>query len=184
MLSPVWTPIASRFSMVQTTTKLSAPSRITSSSYSFQPIRDSSISTVWTGLSFKPQATFSSNSDWVKTVPAPLPPMVKLGRIKMGKRPMAWAWRRASTRSWATKLWGDSRPTSVMASLKSARSSATCMERRLAPISSTPYFSNIPASARATERFNPVWPPTVGSKASGRSLAMMRSKMSTVNGSM
>ena len=35
--SPVWTPIGSKFSMEQTTTALSAPSRMTSSSYSFQP---------------------------------------------------------------------------------------------------------------------------------------------------
>src|ERR687888_595963 len=42
MLSPVWTPIGSMFSIEQTTTKLSATSRITSSSNSFHPITDSS----------------------------------------------------------------------------------------------------------------------------------------------
>ena len=41
MLSPVCTPIASMFSIEQMTTKLSAQSRITSSSNSFQPITDS-----------------------------------------------------------------------------------------------------------------------------------------------
>jgi hypothetical protein len=41
--SPVWTPIGSKFSIEQTMTQLSFLSRITSSSYSFQPKMDSSI---------------------------------------------------------------------------------------------------------------------------------------------
>ena len=41
--SPVCTPIGSKFSMEQMMTTLSATSRITSSSYSFQPMTDSSI---------------------------------------------------------------------------------------------------------------------------------------------
>ena len=43
--SPVCTPIGSRFSIEQMITTLSLPSRITSSSNSFQPAIDSSIST-------------------------------------------------------------------------------------------------------------------------------------------
>ena len=50
MLSPVCTPIGSTFSIEQMTTKLSATSRITSSSNSFQPMTDSSIRTSCTGL--------------------------------------------------------------------------------------------------------------------------------------
>lgn len=46
MESPVWTPMASTFSMEQIITTLSAWSRITSSSYSFQPNTDSS-SWIW-----------------------------------------------------------------------------------------------------------------------------------------
>ena len=42
--SPVWMPMGSKFSIEQMTTKLSRQSRITSSSNSFQPITDSSIS--------------------------------------------------------------------------------------------------------------------------------------------
>ena len=45
MLSPVCTPMGSKFSMEQIITTLSLPSRITSSSYSFQPSTDSSTST-------------------------------------------------------------------------------------------------------------------------------------------
>ena len=39
MLSPVWTPIGSRFSMLQIVMQVSALSRITSYSISFQPLR-------------------------------------------------------------------------------------------------------------------------------------------------
>lgn len=45
MESPVWTPMGSMFSMEQMMTTLSARSRMTSSSYSFQPSRDISMST-------------------------------------------------------------------------------------------------------------------------------------------
>lgn len=45
MESPVWTPMGSIFSMEQMMTTLSARSRMTSSSYSFQPSSDFSIST-------------------------------------------------------------------------------------------------------------------------------------------
>ena len=48
--SPVCTPIGSKFSIEQMITTLSALSRITSSSNSFQPSTDSSTSTVRTGL--------------------------------------------------------------------------------------------------------------------------------------
>ena len=37
--SPVWTPIGSMFSMLQTVMQVSAPSRITSHSSSFHPLR-------------------------------------------------------------------------------------------------------------------------------------------------
>ena len=43
--SPVWTPMGSRFSIEQTMTTLSAPSRITSSSNSFHPMTLRSTST-------------------------------------------------------------------------------------------------------------------------------------------
>ncbi len=52
--SPVCTPIGSRFSIEQTITTLSAWSRITSSSYSFQPRIDSSRSTSVVGLAARP----------------------------------------------------------------------------------------------------------------------------------
>ena len=52
--SPVCTPIGSRFSIEHTITTLSLVSRMTSSSYSFQPMIDSSRSTSVVGLAARP----------------------------------------------------------------------------------------------------------------------------------
>jgi hypothetical protein len=71
-----------------------------------------------------------------------------------------------------------------MASLNARRSSATWIDRRFAPIISTPYFSSVPRSQRATARLSAVWPPTVGRSASGRSRAITCSSISGINGSM
>ena len=60
--SPVWTPMASRFSIGQTMMQLSLRSRTTSSSYSFQPMSDSSISSSLVGESSSPREQISSNS--------------------------------------------------------------------------------------------------------------------------
>ena len=57
--SPVWTPIGSTFSIEQTITTLSAPSRMTSSSNSPQPSTDSSISTWPIGDAASPRATIA-----------------------------------------------------------------------------------------------------------------------------
>ena len=82
--SPVCTPIGSRFSIEQTITTLSAWSRMTSSSYSFQPRIDSSISTSVVGLAARPAPAIRrrSASSWAS--PEPTPPMVKLGRTTSG----------------------------------------------------------------------------------------------------
>jgi hypothetical protein len=60
--SPVWMPIGSRFSIEQTMMQLSALSRTTSISYSFQPISDSSISSSFVGDRSRPRLQISSNS--------------------------------------------------------------------------------------------------------------------------
>ena len=60
--SPVCTPIGSKFSIEQMMTTLSCLSRITSSSYSFQPSTDCSTSTSPRGLCCRPQSTLASNS--------------------------------------------------------------------------------------------------------------------------
>lgn len=52
------------------------------------------------------------------------------------------------------------------------------------PISSTLYFLSTPASPNAMAAFSAVWPPKVGSSASGRSLAMICSRIGVEIGSM
>lgn len=82
--SPVCTPMGSKFSMEQTTTTLSCLSRISSSSYSFQPRMDSSRRTSVVGESVRPWPAMrrNSSSSWAK--PEPAPPMVKEGRTTTG----------------------------------------------------------------------------------------------------
>ena len=58
------------------------------------------------------------------------------------------------------------------------------MARAFAPISSQPYAVSAPESQSSSATLSAVWPPIVGSTASGRSLAMMRSTNSGVTGSM
>ncbi len=65
MESPVWIPIASRFSMEQMMTTLSALSRMTSISNSFQPTIDSSMRISEMGLRESPLAAMRSNSSSV-----------------------------------------------------------------------------------------------------------------------
>ncbi len=60
--SPVWIPIGSRFSIEQMMMQLSALSRTTSISNSFQPIRLSSIRSSLVGERSMPRLQISSNS--------------------------------------------------------------------------------------------------------------------------
>ncbi len=60
--SPVWMPIGSTFSIAQTMMQLSARSRTTSISYSFQPSTLSSTSTSLVGEASRPEPTICSNS--------------------------------------------------------------------------------------------------------------------------
>src|SRR5918992_1150571 len=73
--SPVCTPIASMFSMEQITTTLSLRSRISSSSYSFQPSTDSSMSTVCTGESARPCAAIRRSIGSSVAMPEPRQPL-------------------------------------------------------------------------------------------------------------
>ncbi len=82
--SPVCTPIGSRFSIEQTTTTLSAVSRISSSSYSFHPRIDSSSSTSVVGLACSPASAIRRSSVSSRASPEPAPPMVNEGRTTIG----------------------------------------------------------------------------------------------------
>ncbi len=136
-LSPVWMPMGSMFSMQQMITALSARSRITSYSNSFQPSMDCSISTCPTGLASRPRRTTAWNSSALRAMPAPLPPRVKLGRTIAGS-PMRSSTRRASSGEPARALSGTSSPISSMACLNSSRCSAWRMTCTLAPIAFHP----------------------------------------------
>ena len=70
--SPVCTPMASKFSIEQTTTTLSAWSRITSSSNSFQPAIDCSMRISETGLAARPRAATARSSSASCAMPVPL----------------------------------------------------------------------------------------------------------------
>ena len=72
--SPVWTPIGSTFSIEQMITQLSARSRMTSSSNSFQPTIDCSISISPIGLTDSPLDASFRNSSIVDAMPVPRPP--------------------------------------------------------------------------------------------------------------
>jgi hypothetical protein len=74
MESPVCTPMGSRFSMEQMTTQLSDRSRITSSSYSFQPAMLFSMRISVMGLASSPRLATFSNSSGVDAMPVPWPP--------------------------------------------------------------------------------------------------------------
>ena len=180
--SPVWTPMGSRFSIEQMTTQLSARSRMTSSSNSFQPAIDSSMRISEIGLASIPADAAFSNSSGVAAMPVPFPPRTYAGRMTTG-RPIESTTDRASAIVWAMPESGTLRPISIMASLKRPRSSAVAIASASAPISSTSYSSSTPASTSSIARFRAVWPPSVGSRASGLSLAMMASSTSSRRGS-
>ncbi|CDE85682.1 unknown [Coraliomargarita sp. CAG:312] len=183
MESPVCTPMGSKFSMEQITTHWSLWSRITSISNSFHPSRHSSTRTSDTGDALSPNATIFSYSSRLYAIPPPVPPKVKLGRIITGNLFQDSIQSTASFISWTVVLWGMSKPIFSMASRKSWRSSPFSIASCFAPISSTPYFSSIPRRANSKDRLRPVCPPSVGRRASGRSLAIIFSRTSGVSGS-
>ncbi len=144
-------------------------SRITSSSYSFQPSTDSSIRTWCTGRELEPPGRRPRRTPpSCRRCRRPVPPRVKEGRITAGS-PVS-----SSDRPGLLEVRGEAalrhvRPMRAIASLKSWRSSPISTARRLAPISRTPSRSSTPRCASSTARLSAVWPPTVGSRASGRS---------------
>ncbi len=180
----MWTPMGSRFSMEQMTTQLSAQSRMTSISYSFQPRSDSSTRISFTGERSMPRAQMVSNSSMLYAMPPPEPPRVNAGRMMRGMVPMSLAIWRASSMVCATPECGRSSPILSMASLKRRRSSPLSMASAFAPIILTLCLSSVPLLKRSMEQLSAVCPPSVGRSASGCSLMMIFSTTSGVMGSM
>ena len=83
--SPVCTPIGSTFSIEQMITQLSARSRITSSSNSFQPAMLCSMRISLIGLASSPAAAIRSNSSATTRCPVPRPPRMYAGRMMIGR---------------------------------------------------------------------------------------------------
>ena len=181
--SPVWTPIGSRFSMLQTVMQVPAASRITSYSISFQPHSDRSTSTWRIGEAARPPWTMRSSSSGVVTNPPPVPPSVYAGRTTSGS-PISAANARAVSSDSHTSDGGTGSPISISSCLNASRSSARRITSASAPRNRTPCRARTPAWCSSIARFSPVWPPSVGSTASGRSRSMIRSIASTVSGSM
>ena len=103
----------------------------------------------------------------------------------MTGRPISAAIVRASSSVWAMPERGTSRPISIIASLNRSRSSAVAIASALAPIiSGVPGTPMRPCSYSAIATLRPVWPPSVGSTASGRSRSMIAASTSGVSGSM
>ena len=182
MESPVCTPIGSIFSIEQMMMALSARSRTTSISYSFQPSSDSSINTSVVGEASSPPVTILINSSRLYAIPPPVPPMVKLGRMIEGS-PVRSSTSNASSSECAMPDRADSRPILVIASRNLIRSSALSMASASAPIISTPYFASVPSLNNAKATFSAVCPPMVGNTASGHSFSMILATISGVIGS-
>ena len=98
-------------------------------------------------------------------------------------RPMRPTTSWASSMVWAVPEAGAPRPISAMATLNCSRSSAVAMAVASAPISSTPSRSSTPASTSSMARLRAVWPPSVGSRASGCSRSMILVSTSMSRGS-
>ena len=84
MLSPVWMPTGSRFSIEQTVIALPRLSRMTSNSISFQPAMLFSTRICVIGESARPFAATSIISSRLLTMPPPVPPSVNAGRMMTG----------------------------------------------------------------------------------------------------
>ncbi len=91
--------------------------------------------------------------------------MVNDGRMTTG-RPSFSTVARTSSMEWQTAESGTSPPISRTMSLKICRSSPRWMAGMSAPISSTSYFSRIPAASSAIAVFSAVCPPRVARIAS------------------
>ena len=84
---------------------------------------------------------------------------------------------------WQMSERGTSAPSPVTMPLNFSRSSQASIASMSAPISSTPYFFSVPLACSATAALSAVWPPSVGSTASGRSFAITLASTSGVIGS-
>ena len=179
MLSPVWMPNGSKFSMLQTVMQLSNRSRTTSYSISFHPFSDFSTSTC--GENEKASSACASNSSSLSQKPLPRPPSAYAARNITGKPSSCAAFCTSSIVLQASLLMVFT-PISSSRFTNRSRSSVSMMACTGVPSTSTPYFSNIPFLYSSTPQFSAVWPPNDNRIPLGRSFSMTRSTNSGVTG--
>ena len=146
--SPVWTPIGSKFSIEQMITTLSSASRITSISYSFQPMIDSSISTCVDGRQVEPAADQLVELVAVVGDRRAAAAQREAGPHHARQADLVAATRGLRRRCGPSRPRQTSRPIFSIACLNRSRLSALSITSALAPIISTPYFSSTPCRAQ------------------------------------
>ena len=183
MLSPVWMPTGSTFSMEHIVMMLPAPSRMTSNSISFQPATLCSTRTWCIGEARRPFSQISRSSSRVPAMPPPVPPSVNAGRMMSG-RPTSSANAMALSTSVTTVEGMTGWPMAIIVSLNICLSSALSIVSGSAPSRRTCILSRKPSFASCIESVRPFCPPSVLSRLSGRSFSMMRRSTGRLSGSM
>ena len=182
MLSPVWTPTGSTFSMEQMAITFPFASRIVSNSISFQPAIDFSIRICVIGERSSPFPAITLSSSSSRAIPPPVPPSVNAGRTMTGYPIDAAACSASSTVTAipeATTGW----PIFSIALRKRSRSSAFLIASTSVPSRRTPCSSSHPFSESFIASVSPVCPPSPASRLSGFSFSMIRFSVSSFSGS-
>mmetsp|Transcript_178 Transcript_178/g.283 ORF Transcript_178/g.283 Transcript_178/m.283 type:complete len:217 (-) Transcript_178:1648-2298(-) len=177
--SPVCTPSGSKFSMLHTVMQLSAASRTTSYSTSFQPLSDFSTSSC--GDEASASRARSASVSRSGTSPEPSPPRAKAARIMHGKPIWSAA---ASTSSTVLHAKEGAMRSSISFSLseKMPRSSVASIDATDVPSTRTPYLARMPRFSSSTPQLSPVWPPIDRMIPSGFSRSRIVSTYSGVTG--
>ena len=165
MESPVWIPIASKFSIEQIIITFPILSLSNSNSYSFHPKTLCSTRTSCTGDLFNPWLRALSKSFSSSTNPPPDPPKVNEGLITNGK-PISCAISLPLKYDLAISPLHTFTFSSFIFNLKSSLSSVVLIASTFTPIILTLYFSQIPALSHSIAKFRAVCPPIVGRTAS------------------
>ncbi len=172
-------PSGSTFSMLHTVMQLSAQSRTTSYSISFQPVRSSSTRTCGDSTNATLQSSFSSFSFTAR--PLPFPPSANAPRTITGKPIVFPAITPSATDSHAM-LRGTSILIDRSSALNIALSSVFHMLSTLVPSTSMPCFCSTPRRSSSTPQFKAVCPPKLSAIASGFSRSIIRSTNAGVTG--
>ena len=182
-LSPVCTPMGSMFSMEQMTTTLSARSRMTSSSNSCQPTTDSSSRTCVMGLRRSP---CSADAPEALAVVGDAAAGAAEGEgrahderqaelVGGGLGLLHGLGEHAARHAQADLLHGRAELEAVLGAPDGVGVGADHLD--LPEVEHAALLSSM-------ARFSAVWPPSVGSRASGRSISMMRVSVARSSGSM